>query len=124
MTNSIRLILVCLITLTQFSCKNDDDTTTVHPIIGEWLRNDYTTNPTFEFKLHFLEDNVNGMRTVLTSDNNGTTSSASGFEWNIDNNLLTISMDDDDDDIVTSFQFTTNGNLLLPDYSDLEFIRQ
>lgn len=88
------------------------------------MRSDFTTNPTFEFKLHLLEDNVNGMKKVLTSDTNGVTSSATGFEWNIDNNQLTIVFDDEDDDIVTTYQFTTSGNLLLPEYSDLEFIRQ
>ncbi|MGB6269586.1 MAG: hypothetical protein WBF67_11320 [Olleya sp.] len=125
MTNSIRLILVCIITLTQFSCKNDDDTNTIvepHTIVGEWLRSDYTAEPRNEFKLIF-HDNNEGSRIFLTTSGDGVVGTASDFDWNIEDNVLTIT-EIENETIITSFEFTSSGNLLLPEYSDLEFIRQ
>ncbi|WGD34281.1 lipocalin family protein [Olleya sp. YS] len=125
MINSIRLFLVCLFCFTLLSCDNDDDSNVsmdTHPIVGDWLRSDFTEEPLNEFRLIF-QDNNEGFRIFLTTTLNGDIGTTTDFNWSISNDILTIS-DIENETIVTSFEFTASGNLLLPDYSDLEFIRQ
>ncbi|RAJ16393.1 lipocalin family protein [Olleya aquimaris] len=125
MTNSIRLVLVCFLFFTQLSCTNDDvsiPTKEAHPIVGEWLRSDFTAVPLNEFRLIFL-DNNEGFRIFLVSTNNGDIGTTTDFNWSVDNNTLTIT-EIENETIVTSFDFTSTGNLVLPEYSELEFIRQ
>ncbi|WP_452221266.1 hypothetical protein [Lacinutrix salivirga] len=126
MKNAIKILFLVIIFSSQFACNNDDDSanTAETSIVGEWLRSDYNVDTNFEYKLHFLGDNTNGMITEEQSTEDGIISNAIPFNWSLNTSILTITKDNNEE-ITTTYQFSQDGNvLLLTNFSDLEFIRQ
>lgn len=120
MKSKIKLILLVILCATQFSCKNDDDNSSVNnDLIGEWLRSDFTTN--FEYKLSFNTDNTGSIINQVTSQD-GIISNITTIDWSIANDLLTITQNEIE--TFTTYTFTPNGNLVLANFSDFEFIKQ
>ncbi len=123
MKSNIKLILLVLVCLTQLSCQNDDNTTSNNSIIGEWLRSDYLVDTSAEYKLFFYEDNANGLITDQLTTQAGVISSANPFTWTLNEAELIIT-EQNGTETITSVQFLENGNLILENFSTLEFIRQ
>lgn len=123
MKSNIKLILLVLVCLTQLSCQNDDNTTSNNSIIGEWLRSDYLVDTSAEYKLFFYEDNANGLITEQLTTQAGVISSANPFTWTLNEAELIIT-EQNGTETITSVQFLENGNLILENFSTLEFIRQ
>jgi hypothetical protein len=126
MKSNIKLILLVLVCLTQFSCQNDDRKTNnenQNSIIGEWLRSDYLVDTSTEYKLFFYEDNANGLITKQLTTQAGVISSANPFTWMLIEAELVIT-EQNGTETITSVQFLDNGNLILENFSTLEFIRQ
>ncbi|MBU2940416.1 hypothetical protein KO494_12790 [Lacinutrix sp. C3R15] len=120
MNSRIKLFLLVILCAAQFSCKNDDSTSSIdNDFIGEWLRSDFTSN--FEYKLYFNQNHTGSIINQVTTQD-GIISNINSIEWNITNDLLTITQDE----IVTltTYVFTPNGNLVLANFSDFEFIKQ
>lgn len=123
MKSNIKLILLVLVCLTQLSCQNDDNTTSNNSIIGEWLRSDYLVDTSAEYKLFFYEDNANGLITEQLTTQAGVISSANPFTWTLNEAELIIT-EQNGTETITSVLFLENGNLILENFSTLEFIRQ
>lgn len=114
MKSSINLFLLVIVCFTQFSCNNASNT-----LIGEWLRSDFNANS--EYRVTFEENNTGYIIDRKTTEE-GVISNAVSMDWSITNDILTITQDSDD--IVTSYKLTSNGNLILADFSEFEFIKQ
>ena len=126
MKNNIKLILLVLVCLAQFSCQNDDRKTnneTQNSIIGEWLRSDYLVDTSAEYKLFFYEDNSSGLITNQLTSQVGVISSANPFTWTLNEAELVIT-EQNGTETITTVQFLENGNLILENFSTLEFIKQ
>ena len=126
MKNNIKLILLVLVCLAQFSCQNDDRKTnneTQNSIIGEWLRSDYLVDTSAEYKLFFYEDNSSGLITNQLTSQAGVISSANPFTWTLNEAELVIT-EQNGTETITTVQFLENGNLILENFSTLEFIKQ
>ena len=126
MKSNIKLILLVLVCLKQLSCQNDNNTTSTtsnNSIIGEWLRSDYLVDTSTEYKLFFYEDNANGLITEQLTTQAGIISSANPFTWTLNEAELVIT-EQNGTETITSVQFLENGNLILENFSTLEFIRQ
>ncbi len=119
MKRKIKIIFL-IIGLVQYSCNNDDDIIIdKNPIIGDWLRADFTE--TIEYQIHFENNNFGKIINVVSA-NNGIISSANPFSWSINKGILNITLDDGTQ-YFTSVEFNNNGNLILADFSELEFIK-
>ena len=126
MKNNIKLILLVLVCLAQFSCQNDDRKTNnenQNSIIGEWLRSDYLVDTSTEYKLFFYEDNSSGLITNQLTSQAGVISSANPFTWTLNEAELVIT-EQNGTETITTVQFHENGNLILENFSTLEFIKQ
>jgi len=122
MKSKIKLILLLSLCISTLSCNKDNSSNTdTNTFIGEWLRSDFTDN--FEYKLTFNTNN-DVLRTASSTSNEGVVSSAASFNWNVSNEILTISEFDSGNDLVSSYQFLPNGNLKLSEFSEVEFIKQ
>jgi len=115
------LILLIALTFTLFSCKKDNDSTIDNTnsslLIGEWLRSDSTDN--FQYKLVFAKNNDGIIINSQTIREGEVTSNASEFKWEIENNALIISTEDNS--ITTTYQFYSENQVLLNDFSELLF---
>ena len=126
MKSNIKLILLVLVCLAQFSCQNDDRKTNnenQNSIIGEWLRSDYLVDTSAEYKLFFYEDNSSGLITNQLTSQAGVISSANPFTWTLNEAELVIT-EQNGTETITTVQFLENGNLILENFSTLEFIKQ
>ena len=126
MKSNIKLILLVLVCLAQFSCQNDDRKTNnenQNSIIGEWLRSDYLVDTSAEYKLFFYEDNSSGLITNQLTSQVGVISSANPFTWTLNEAELVIT-EQNGTETITTVQFLENGNLILENFSTLEFIKQ
>ena len=126
MKSNIKLILLVLVCLAQFSCQNDDRKTNnenQNSIIGEWLRSDYLVDTSTEYKLFFYEDNSSGLITNQLTSQAGVISSANPFTWTLNEAELVIT-EQNGTETITTVQFLENGNLILENFSTLEFIKQ
>lgn len=116
----LKVIILILVVSPIFSCDDDDnDLNVAVDLIGEWQRSDF--NNEFEYKLIFNSDN-SGYRTQREGAIGGQAiSSATGFNWFINENILSI--DYDDEIVTTSFYINSNGQLFLSDLTNLYFIK-
>ena len=114
MKSSINLFLLAILCATQFSCNN-----TSNPLIGVWLRHDFIANS--EYTLTLEENNTGHIIDEETTED-GIISNIVSIDWKVNKDLLTITQDDKN--IVTTFEFTTDGNLILADFSAFNFIKQ
>ena len=114
----IKIFIIFLIIATAMSCSNDNINLR-NQIIGEWQRNDF--NDDFEYKLIFNSDE-SGFKNVRVGTMESTiTSSIVTFNWNIDDNWITII--ENEDIIKTPISFNADGQLILKDYSEFPFNR-
>lgn len=113
-----KIALLFFITLSVMSCKEEDSRVQVtSDLIGEWQRSDVTTE--FDYRLVFNSQNV-GHRSIMEGNEGGpATSSAVTFEWDTEEDILT--MDYDDEMVITTFLINEDGQLLLPEITDLYF---
>lgn len=115
----IKISIFFLIIITAISCSNDNSINLNNQIIGEWQRSDFSND--FEYKLIFNSDE-SGFKTVRTGTMETTiTSSIVTFNWNIDDNKITII--ESEEIIKTPISFNSEGQLILKDYSDFPFNR-
>ena len=114
MKSRISLFLLVILCVTQFSCNNKNNA-----LIGEWLRHDFKANS--EYKLTF-EENHTGYIVDQKTTEQGVISNIVSIDWKVDKDILTITQDNTD--IVTTFEFTLDGNLLLADFSAFDFVKQ
>ncbi|WP_055443270.1 hypothetical protein [Lacinutrix himadriensis] len=114
MKSRIHLFLLVILCALQFSCKDSSNA-----LIGEWLRHDFKANS--EYKLTFEENNT-GYIVDQQTTGQGVISNIISIDWKVNKDKLTITQNDKD--IVTTFEFTSNGNLLLVDFSAFDFIKQ
>ncbi|AUC81753.1 hypothetical protein [Lacinutrix sp. Bg11-31] len=128
MKHQIKIILLILSCVTLFNCSSDDDSSeninSDNDFIGEWLRTDSTDSIQYKivFTKQVLESDTRKIGYIISSVTYSTgeaTSSLGDFNWTINNDILTL------DDVVTTFQFLSNGEiLLLPGFSEFEFVKQ
>jgi hypothetical protein len=129
MKHQIKLLLLILSCTTLFNCSSDDDDSIKNinsetDFIGEWLRSDSTDDIKYKmvFTKQVLDSDSEKIGYIISSVTYSTgeaTSSLGDFNWNINNDVLTL------DKVVTTFQFSSNRDaLLLPSFSELEFIKQ
>lgn len=128
MKHQIKVILLILSCTTLFNCSSNDDSikniNSETDFIGEWLRSDSTDDIQYKmvFTKQVLESDSEKIGYIISSVTYSTgeaTSSLGDFNWNINNDVLTL------DKVVTTFQFSSNRDaLLLPSFSELEFIKQ
>lgn len=128
MKHQIKVILLILSCATLFNCSSNDDSikniNSETDFIGEWLRSDSTEDIQYKmvFTKQVLESDSEKIGYIISSVTYSTgeaTSSLGDFNWNINNDVLTL------DKVVTTFQFSSNRDaLLLPSFSELEFIKQ
>jgi len=129
MKHQIKLLLLILSCTTLFNCSSDDDDSIKNinsetDFIGEWLRSDSTDDIKYKmvFTKQVLDSDSEKIGYIISSVTYSTgeaTSSLGDFNWNINNDVLTL------DKVVTTFQFSSNKeSLLLPSFSELEFIKQ
>ena len=110
----LKSIILFLFVTAICSCGSDDN-----DLIGEWQRSDF--NNEFEYKLIFNSDNF-GYRTQREGALGGqSTSSAIGFNWFVNDNILSI--DYDNEIVTTSFYIDSDGHLYLSDLTNLYFIK-
>ncbi|WP_452227867.1 hypothetical protein [Lacinutrix sp. MEBiC02404] len=114
MKSRISLFFLVTLCVTQFSCNNKNNA-----LIGEWLRHDFKANS--EYKLTF-EENHTGYIVDQKNTEQGVISNIVSIDWKVDKDILTISQDNKD--ITTTFEFASNGDLLLADFSAFNFIKQ
>ncbi|WP_299247012.1 hypothetical protein [uncultured Lacinutrix sp.] len=128
MKHQIKVLLLILSCTTLFNCSSNDDSikniNSETDFIGEWLRSDSTEDIQYKmvFTKQVLESDSEKIGYIISSVTYSTgeaTSSLGDFNWNINNDVLTL------DKVVTTFQFSSNRDaLLLPSFSELEFIKQ
>ena len=117
--NKLKCVLLLLIVPTIVSCNKHDEVDPINELIGEWVRTDFSDD--FEFTLNFYANN-SGLKVVRTGNmNTQVVSSATQFDWSFENNTLKIS--EMDEVISTSYSINAEGQLILPNYSDLPFNR-
>ena len=128
MKHQIKVLLLTFLCVTLFNCSSDDDSieneNNYSDFIGEWLRTDSTEN--IQYQIVFTDEaSVNDNRkqgyiiSSITYNTGEATSSLGDFDWNINNDILTI------DNVATDFQFSSNGDtLVLPSLSEIEFMKQ
>ncbi|WP_452226183.1 hypothetical protein [Lacinutrix cladophorae] len=114
MKNGIKLFFLVTLFLVQFSCKNASA-----PLIGAWLRHDFKADS--EYTVTFEENNT-GFIVDQKKTETGIISNIVSIDWNVKNDSLTISQDGKN--IVTTFEFTPEGNLILANFSGFEFVKQ
>ncbi len=115
----IKLLITLLIIITAMSCSKDDDINFTNQILGEWQRSDFRND--FEYSLIFKSDET-GFKIVQSgSMESEIISSIVSFNWNIDDNNITII--ENDDVIKSSISFNAEGQLVLNDYSEFSFNR-
>ncbi|WP_055436772.1 hypothetical protein [Lacinutrix algicola] len=128
MKHQIKILLLTLSCTTLFYCNTDDDSNeninSANDFIGEWLRSDSTDDIKYKmvFTEQVLENDSEKIGYIISSviySTGEATSSLGDFNWNINNDVLTL------DKVVTTFQFSSNKeSLLLPSFSELDFIKQ
>ncbi|MBL7558699.1 hypothetical protein JAO71_02695 [Olleya sp. YSTF-M6] len=128
MKHLIKLVVITVICLSQWSCNNDDDTTstpseTNSALVGEWLRSDNLINPNIEYKITLLDTDGNGIITDLQITDQGTISSANQITWYVSDNMLHMSLNDDTE-MTSTVQFIDNEKIILANISDHYFIKQ
>ena len=118
--NILKTVLVFSVLFTLFSCKEDDKNVSLtNDLIGEWQRSDVTVE--FEYQLIFYANHT-GVRTQREGDPNGQAiSSALGFNWNTNDDILDL--DFDGDITTTPFFINAEGQLFLSDLTSLYFIK-
>ena len=115
----IKVLHIFLIITMIISCSKREENTLTNQIVGEWLRSDFRDD--FEYKLIFNSDKT-GFKTVRIGTMETTiTSSIVTFNWNIDDEWITII--EGEDATKTPVSFNTNGQLFLKDYSEFPFNR-
>lgn len=117
-----RSVFLFFVLISILSCNKDDDNelNPANDLIGEWQRSDFSNE--FEYKLIFNADKSGQKIETETDLEAGTNiSSLIPFNWNTNNNILT--MDFDGEIATTSFSFNSTGNLLLIDFTDLYFTK-
>ncbi len=119
-TKAIKAFLLFFVVISIVSCKNDENSSkTITAIVGEWQRSDF--NDEFEYKLIFDTNNT-GYSTQREGASGGPQiSTARSFNWNTNNNVLKFNYDGEI--VTTSFAINAEGQLLLPDLTDLYFIK-
>lgn len=128
MKHLIKLVVITVICLSQWSCNNDDDTTstpseTNSALVGEWLRSDNLINPNIEYKITLLDTDGNGIITDLQITDQGTISSANQITWYVSDNMLHMTLNDDSE-MTSTVQFIDNEKIILANISDHYFIKQ
>ncbi|WP_054851244.1 hypothetical protein [Olleya sp. ITB9] len=129
MKHLIKLVVITvIICLSQWSCNNDDDTTstpseTNSVLVGEWLRSDNLINPNIEYKITLLDTDGNGIITDLQITDQGTISSANQITWYVSDNMLHMTLNDDTE-MTSTVQFIDNEKIILANISDHYFIKQ
>ncbi|AXO79538.1 hypothetical protein DZC78_03740 [Olleya aquimaris] len=128
MKHLIKLVVITVICLSQWSCNNDDDTTstpseTNSALVGEWLRSDNLINPNIEYKITLLDTDGNGIITDLQITDQGTISSANQITWYVSDNMLHMTLNDDTE-MTSTVQFIDNEKIILANISDHYFIKQ
>jgi|GEM_PF-2258118 len=128
MKHLIKLVVITVICLSQWSCNNDDDTTstpseTNSVLVGEWLRSDNLINPNIEYKITLLDTDGNGIITDLQITDQGTISSANQITWYVSDNMLHMTLNDDTE-MTSTVQFIDNEKIILANISDHYFIKQ
>ncbi|WP_452224787.1 hypothetical protein [Lacinutrix chionoecetis] len=120
MKKVIKIIFLALFTVAQLSCNNNDKGE--NALVGEWLRSD--VNDSFKYKLTFNTNNEVLKTTWVKLEKDQELSSATSYNWEISADSLTIFKFEEHQDVITEYHFTSDGNLILSDLTDLEFIKQ
>lgn len=119
-TKSIKGFLLFFILISMLSCKNDENASkTATAIVGEWQRSDF--NDEFEYNLIFDTNNTGYSTQREGATGDPQISTARSFNWNTNDTVLNF--DYDGEIISTSFFINAEGQLRLPDLTDLYFIK-
>ncbi|MEX1384483.1 hypothetical protein [Lutibacter sp.] len=114
-----KFLLILLFITLSISCDTDDENDYSNQLIGEWIRNDFRND--FEYKLTFNSNGL-GFKTVRSGTmETQIISSSFTINWSADETSLTI--DELGTVITTKYTINSEGELILPDYSDLPFIK-
>ncbi|MEZ4875567.1 MAG: hypothetical protein R2793_09020 [Flavobacteriaceae bacterium] len=81
-----------MLALLSSCAKENNDFNAGDNLIGKWQRSD--SNENFEFQITFSSDLTGYQTEKITDTNTGETSSALGFSWEANNELLTIQFDE------------------------------
>lgn len=114
-----KFLFIFLIFILSVSCESEDEVDYSNQLIGEWMRSDFSHD--FEFKLIFQSDNIGYRIYKEGTMESEITSSLVQFTWTADDNSLTF--EEPGDKIITKYSITSEGKLMLYNYSELPFIR-
>lgn len=113
---NIKVLLILLVVPTTISC-DKDEVNFSNILIGEWQRDDAAED--FDYRLTFNSD-FSGIKVVTEGTmETEVTSSLIQFDWSLKNETLTI--EELDAAFETTFMLNSEGQLLLPEYSNLPF---
>ncbi len=118
---SFKTIFLFLAISTLLSCNKDDQengNTEKNILEGVWQRSDATANN--DYKLYFNPENKGYSTEYIAQPDSTAISNLRPFIWNTIENTLTLDYDDGGS-VSTPFSINMEGQLLVPDLSDIPF---